>query len=561
MKPPWTRLEPVAAALLVLCGTALVVSHAAGDAATVDEPVHVTAGVEIARQGTARWNPEHPPLAKALAGLALSGLPLAPVPDPIADPRHGPLLARFLFENATPGETILRRARLPFALLFAGLLLAARAIARNRFGPAAGLLALAFCAFEPNLIAHAGVVHTDVAVTLFVVLALLPLARLPRPEARGAAWLLGLLWGLAFLSKYDAPLLALATLPLLLADPEARRPWRRLLARLSLAAGIALLVTLAGFALAARHQKAADREALARDRLELRGGSPAAARAAIAVGSVLPPAGNLLTGVLSVVLQGRGNAPPNAFAGRVYTGAIPFYLPVALATKTSLSLLLALLAGAASRPGRRLAAACGAGILFFLLVSAPASYNIGVRHVLFFFPLTALVAASAAVSETRALRAAAIVLAGTQALETLAVHPFEMSFFNVAAGGLRGGHQLFADSNVDWGQDLARLAREAPRWGAPLPAVVFGGDLPRRYAPSLRALAPGDEDRPGAVIAIGEAALALGPEHLAFRGATRDAERLERLRAALRSRGERIGAVGGSIAVFRIRASAPSAAE
>jgi hypothetical protein len=83
--------------------------------------------------------------------------------------------------------------------------------------------------------------------------------------------------------------------------------------------------------------------------------------------------------------------------------------------------------------------------------------------------------------------------------------------------------------------------------------VVFGGDLPRRHAPALRPLAPGDEERPGQVIAVGEAALALGPEQLAFRGAVRDAERLARLRAALAARGERIGEIGGSIAIFRIR--------
>ena len=139
-----------------------------------------------------------------------------------------------------------------------------------------------------------------------------------------------------------------------------------------------------------------------------------------------------------------------------------------------------------------------------------------------------------------------------QAIEVLAVHPHELAFFNAAAGGSSGGRRFLVDSNLDWGQDLARLSAAAPAYSSsPLPAIVFGGDLPRRY-PTLRPLAPGDEDRPGAVIAIGETPLALGPELLASKGATRDAERLEALRRALNARGTRIGTIGGSIGIWRL---------
>ncbi len=111
---------------LSLVAAALVVHHMAGDSATTDEPVHIAAGVEIVRDGTGRWNPEHPPLAKALAGLALAGLDLQPAGDPIANSSHAGLLLRFLHENRTPGETILFRARLPFVALFLALLFAVR---------------------------------------------------------------------------------------------------------------------------------------------------------------------------------------------------------------------------------------------------------------------------------------------------------------------------------------------------------------------------------------------------------------------------------------------------
>jgi hypothetical protein len=549
------RFEPWISLALVLLSAALALHHLAGDAATADEPVHLAAAVEIVRDGTGKWNPEHPPLAKALAGIALAGLPMEPADDPLRSPSGPARLLRFLYQNTTPPETILFRARLPFVALLAGLLLAVRAEARRRWGPWAGCAALAFAALEPTLNAHAGVVHTDVAVTLFVVLSLAPLARLVRPEARGAAPLLGLLWGLAFLSKYSAPLLALCTLPFLAADATpARTDISRLVRRLAAAAGIALLVTLAGFASAYRNQSAGDRHALVVDRLEVKGRSATAARLALSAGDAFPPLGNLLTGTLSVALQSDVGAGVNYFLGNVSREGSPWYFPVALAVKAPLGLLLGLAAALAARESRRFAAVLGSALLLFLLVSSRTTYNIGVRHALLFFPLAA-VAAGAALGRPgyRLRRAATLGSLLVAAVEIAAVHPHELSFFNAFAGGPEGGRRFFVDSNLDWGQDLLRLKDVAPTL-APggLAAVVFGGDLPARHAPVLRPPFLGEEDRPGSLLALGEAPFALGPELLRSKGAAADADRLERIRTAVRQHGKRVGAIGGSIGIWRI---------
>ena len=61
---------------------------------------------------------------------------------------------------------------------------------------------------------------------------------------------------------------------------------------------------------------------------------------------------------------------------------------------------------------------------------------------------------------------------------------------------------------------------------------------------------------PGTILAIGEAPFALGPELLRSKGAFADADRLERIRSALRERGTRIGAIGGSIGIWRIDTAA-----
>ena len=373
----------------------------AGDSATTDEPVHIAAGVEIARDGTGRWNPEHPPLAKALAGLALTGLDVRPADDPIANPSHAALLTNFLCGNRTPAETILFRARLPFVVLFLALLAAVRREARRRFGTVAGGVALAFAALDPNLLAHAGVVHTDLAVTLFLVLSLGPLARIPDAHDRLAPVALGVLWGLAFLSKYSAPLLVLVTLPLLCVADFTARDVARVGRRLLLSTFIASLVVLFGFSLAYRNQSSSDRDALARNRLLVKGRSPAAADFAVAAGRALPPLGNVAIGALSVALQNRVGGGPSYFMGRVSEGGSPWYFPVAFLVKVSLGLLAGAALGAFSPAGRRYGLFVSGALAAFFVLSAGSAYNIGVRHLLFAFPLLAILAGSAAPPESR----------------------------------------------------------------------------------------------------------------------------------------------------------------
>ena len=41
---------------------------------------------------------------------------------------------------------------------------------------------------------------------------------------------------------------------------------------------------------------------------------------------------------------------------------------------------------------------------------------------------------------------------GGKALAVAAVHPFELTYFNVLAGGPLGGRHILSDSNLDWGQ-------------------------------------------------------------------------------------------------------------
>ena len=62
--------------LIVLVAVVLSVTSLWDDSFIVDEIPHVGAGYSYIAKGDFRLNPEHPPLAKDLAGLALSLLPV-----------------------------------------------------------------------------------------------------------------------------------------------------------------------------------------------------------------------------------------------------------------------------------------------------------------------------------------------------------------------------------------------------------------------------------------------------------------------------------------------------
>ena len=69
---PPLRLAVAALVLLALSVTAFGLLQARDDSPTFDEPVYVSAGLLALTQHDLAYNPEHPPLAKAIAATALA---------------------------------------------------------------------------------------------------------------------------------------------------------------------------------------------------------------------------------------------------------------------------------------------------------------------------------------------------------------------------------------------------------------------------------------------------------------------------------------------------------
>lgn len=135
-----------------------------------------------------------------------------------------------------------------------------------------------------------------------------------------------------------------------------------------------------------------------------------------------------------------------------------YYFPVILFFKTPLAFLLLAIIGIAVMLRSKSPETIGVALapIAMLLPTLATGINIGVRHVLPLYPLLTICAAAAIATLWRRSRTAIIVLLAWYFIATAVAHPDYMSYFNEAAG--THPERIAADSNLDWGQDLLRLA-------------------------------------------------------------------------------------------------------
>ena len=558
------RFVPAAAAAaLAALSLFLVHDHTRGDSLSADEPVHILAGYYQVFARTAIVNIEHPPLMKELAGLGLAALGL---PDPPARVPMGNRFTEwghaFLFGGPAGPDAIAAAARAPFLALLAGLLAVVFFAARARWGGGAAVFAVALLALDPNFVAHAGVVHTDLGASLAILAAVLAWDSAMRRKSAVAAAGAGVVVGLALATKFTAVyLIPILLLQVLFAARSAPRPGAealRLLGRLAFAGAVAFATLFSVYALVTSRMDRADQRQVIHEMVADRG-APRLSRAIERIAEVSPPLGHYLGGLASVARQNAVGGGVNFLFGRVSVEGFPAYFFVAFLAKSTLAFLAATAIAlfALWRDGR---ARKEAPLLLvppaaLFLASMGAAYNIGIRHMLPVDPFFAL-AAAAALSRarsagSRAAAAAMIALPLLAGAELLRIHPHELSYFNPLAGGPEGGRRILSDSNVDWGLDLKRLAAELTRRRVADPTVVYfgGDDVPARVGvPEFAA----DPVVRGRVVAISAFAEAVGPEFYAYHGAPAVSGALERLRRDLAARGRPVGRVGYSIHLYEL---------
>lgn len=496
--------------VFVVCGWISL----AGDSATSDETAHLPAGYTYLDRGDFRLNPEHPPLAKALAALPL-WLTGAGRPDYAGEhwARGDQWRFGFAFLNAQGDpDALLHPARAMILALGLLLCLAVHRWARALWGAEGGLLALGLCALSPAVLAHARLVTTDLPVALGFTATLWSFARFLRAPSLGRAALTGLALGAALLTKFTALLLLPALL--LAALAWAIRSRRLLPLGGLLGAGlIAWAVLWAGygfrFSPAPGGAYALPWEAMARSE------GPHPQAMLLARDWRLAPEAYVF-GLTSALHDETRLAYLNGIESVVGWRT---YFPLAFLLKTPPAFLLlslwALLV-ALRRGGRRREVALFllAPIALYAAVSIRGRLNIGHRHLLPLYPLLCVTAGALAADARR--RRFGLVALGTGLLGCVlsfaAATPGYLSYFNALGGGTRNGYRHLLDSNLDWGQDLKRLAAwQRAHGGEPMGLAYFGTADPRAYGLRYRKVVwvhdfrpeePAARPKPGELLAV-----------------------------------------------------------
>ncbi len=495
--PPRRTIFPWALAALCLVWTTAQISLAWNDAPIVDEPIHVFDGALAVDLGDPTANPEHPPLVKMLAAAAAApwrsrATPLRPGDDP-----RSPAPAMLLLPHASAFVRIFA-ARLPaIAIALAGVVVCGL-WGKRIGGPAGGLGAAALLASSTLYGAHAHFVTTDVAVASLVFTGAFFLSGLDdrRRGVRIAA--AGLFLGAALAAKYSAAFLV----PVVLLLSALERPTRRRLAAHAAAAVTALLVLTAITSVASRHATGIEvraeidraRVGDTSNRLDPAGFSPLLSLGH-RVSAVSPGLGRYLMGTALVASPAfRREAYPAFFHGRITTSGALGYFPACVLFKFGTLALLAGLAGAWIAR-RRIGWFALLTPLCYFAVSLRAHYLLGARYLLPMYPflclwasgLTARRAASPLVSaeaptadrveDTRSpLSAGPLFLAAASILSLIsavAAFPYWLADSSIAGRAIGPLDRWFADSNLDWGQDLRRLEKRAA--GRRAPVFIIGG--------------------------------------------------------------------------------------
>ncbi|MFI1722791.1 phospholipid carrier-dependent glycosyltransferase [Streptomyces sp. NPDC020489] len=477
-RPGGRWLVPLLAVVLLAQMAVAMVTTAVRQTPTIDEPVYVATATDYLRVHEVRLNPEHPPLGKLVIAAGVA----------VADPHHDPSFAgdqgrvgrHLLYESGNDPWRVMLWARLPVIALTLAFGLVVLAFARELVGPAGGLVALALYAFSPDVIAHGSLATLDVPTAGFLLTSVWLLWR-ARRRPHLYVPLAGLAAGAALATKMSA----LAAVPVLLAlaawsvwchgSRDRRRALTRAVAAAAVVAVCAIAVVWVSYLVVDPRLRWTPRQHV-----------PVVHGLRAVLVDLMPFPESYRDGMR--VQFGFENHPWQGFLfGRLYTGSLWYYLPAALVVKTPLGMLALWAAGAVAVVAvRRLRPAAPYLLVptaVLLGAAMTGSRDFGTRYAVFVPMFLAVAAGSLLAVRWRWAGAAAGALVLFVAVSSVRTFPFYLPYSNEAFGGPARTHLRLHDSNVDWGQDLGRLAdRLRERYpGERVWLVYKGSGVPSYY--------------------------------------------------------------------------------
>ncbi len=470
-------LVPSLAAIVLV---ALMSASVRDTSPVMDELVGPAVGVAELRDGDTGFRDVHPPLARHLLALPLLGSSLAMPFDSSKCASFGSeaicanhaAIGAFYSRSIENPDALLTRARAVNWVLAALAMIAAAAVARRVAGYRAQVIVFALFLTSPVWISNGALATIDMPYTAACVFASAALTLFRAGGSRAAFAAFVAACAAALLAKFAAlPWLSGFTLVFALDAVFSRRePYEALLAgRVRGLAAVAVAALVAGLG----------------------------AFALIALYAACAPAHDIVDSfrmMLARVNDGHGAylfGEISKFGWRWYFPAVWLLKSPVGTTVAALAALAIYARRARSRPVNLSIpekdappdlAAFALPAVVFGLAAVFSKVNIGVRYLLPIYPaifigigitLARWIEESSTDGGSR--RAPAFLIAfiiAANLVELLAIHPRDLSFVTIAAGGPARASRYVSDSNVDWGQDLPALRQTMERVGAK--SVVLG---------------------------------------------------------------------------------------
>jgi len=470
-----------------------------------DEPFHIAAGMEWLDKGSYTYELLHPPLARVavalgpyFSGLHWPGSPVITYPD-----WYGVgnviLTAR---GNYVRNLTLARIGILPF------LVLACVTVflwAHRWFGRVAAVFALLLFVCLPPVLGHAGLATTDMAATATVAAGLYLFVRWIEQPYWPRTALLGLAFGAAVASKFSAvaflpACVGVAVIYLTIVNRQffsvRPLPWKRYVSRFAMAVLLALTFVWGTYRF--NVQPISPLQG-AHHRIDKWMNDSWLRRATYRVVETPIPLLDFYDGVQQVRTYQKTGFDSYLLGEYRKTGWWYFFF-VVLAVKTPIGFLLfsaaglaaALLKSTASLWQRHLTAIFP---LVILLVCMTSRIDSGVRHILAIYPPLAVLGGYGAAQlvtgvSCRWIPAVGLLLVAWVAADSVVAHPDYMAYFNPIASA--HPENVLCETDLDWGQDLFRLAGRLRSLGVTRFTVKYYGTAPLDVAglPAYQELSP-----------------------------------------------------------------------
>lgn len=455
-----------------LCITALLTAHwllgidaAQSLTVTHDEYWHLPAGLAAWKLGRFDADNLNPPLTRLWDALPL--LCTAAAFDPATPPGDAFQLGdRFLTDNRPHYERYLaltRSMNLLFSVLLGGVL---AVWAYELFGMKSACLAAALWAFCPTALANAALVTPDMGAAFEFTCTLFFCWRFAKhPNWRRAAGL-GILLGLAQLTKFTNlllyPLCAMTWLVVRVGSCDVSpATWKKQLGNWCLLVAVSLGVLNAGYLFRGSFEGLNEYQFKSDSMIRLAKVLGPMRTAPVPLPrdylEGLDRQRQIMEGPHPVYLDGEWNQ--HGF-GTYYLRALAYKLPHGAQALMALTLFCIVWPGRLHHLGR-VQGLLLLPVLAIIAVASSIGMQLGIRYLLPAFPLLFLWASQAARwLDWQNFRYRTVLLVALIAALpwSLRFHPHHLAYFNELSGGPPMGRKHLLDSNLDWGQDLRGLA-------------------------------------------------------------------------------------------------------